>query len=97
MDTTNVIAWLVIGALVGLIAAVITRRQTAAGYITDIVVGLVGGLVGGLILNVLNITAEGTLAGVTIRGAVVAGVGVGLLVVILECVRGSSQLSLWSG
>jgi uncharacterized membrane protein YeaQ/YmgE (transglycosylase-associated protein family) len=91
MDTTNVIAWLVIGALVGLIAAVITRRQTTTGYITDIVVGLVGGFVGGLILSVLNITAEGALAGVNILGAVIAVVGAIVLLVILEYVRGTSQ------
>lgn len=91
MDTLNIVAWLVIGALAGLIAAVVTERQTVLGYLTDILIGLVGGFIGGFILNALNVTAVGQLAGINVLGAVIALIGSIVFLVVLEYFRRSPQ------
>ena len=89
MDTLNIVAWLVIGAIAGLIAAIVTRRESVMGYVTDIIIGLIGGFVGGFILNALNINVTGDLAGINILGSVIALIGATLLLVILELFRES--------
>jgi uncharacterized membrane protein YeaQ/YmgE (transglycosylase-associated protein family) len=91
MDALNVVAWLVIGAVAGLIAAVVTKRETAVGYLTDILIGLAGGFIGGLILYAVRISTEGQIAGVNILGAAIALVGAVVFLLILEYVRVTSK------
>ena len=91
MDTLNIVAWLVIGAIAGLIAAIVTERRTTVGYVTDVLIGLVGGFVGGLVLYALNITAGGRLGGLNILGAVIALVGAIIFLGLLEFFRQSPR------
>lgn len=91
MDTLNIVAWLIIGAIAGLIAAVVTRRKTWQGYLVDLLTGLVGGFVGGFLLYALNITTAGQLAGINVLGAVIALVGSIILIAVVEYLRRSPQ------
>lgn len=48
------IGWIILGALAGWIASIITRNNAKMGKLANIVVGIVGAFVGGLIVNLLG-------------------------------------------
>lgn len=49
----NILAWLVFGLIVGIIANVIDPRPSQGGLLGAIVLGIVGALVGGFLGNML--------------------------------------------
>jgi uncharacterized membrane protein YeaQ/YmgE (transglycosylase-associated protein family) len=51
---TNLIFWVVLGALAGWIASMIMKRDSQMGAGANIVVGIVGALIGGFIMNSLG-------------------------------------------
>lgn len=51
---TNLIFWIVLGALAGWIASMIMKRDSQMGAGANIVVGIVGALLGGFIMNSLG-------------------------------------------
>lgn len=51
---TNLIFWIVLGALAGWIASMIMKRDSQMGAGANIVVGIVGALIGGFIMNSLG-------------------------------------------
>lgn len=91
MDPLNIVTWLVIGALAGLIAAWLTKSESSAETVIDLIVGVIGGFVGGYILSVLNAMGSGAVAGINISGAVVAIVGAVILLAVVEFLRRPSQ------
>jgi len=50
----NLIFWIVLGALAGWIASMITGRDAQMGAGANIVVGIIGALLGGFIMNALG-------------------------------------------
>lgn len=50
----GIIAWIIIGALAGWIASVITGTNEQMGAAANIVVGIIGALIGGLLFNLLG-------------------------------------------
>lgn len=91
MDMLNIVAWLVIGAVAGLIAAFVTRRETLLGYLTDIVIGLIGGFIGGFILSGIKVSVAAELVGINLVSALIALIGAVILLAILEFFRESPQ------
>ena len=80
MDITNLIIFLVIGAVAGWASGKIMKGK-GFGLIGNIVIGIIGALVGGFLFRVLGISAGGVI-GVTIMsivGAVVLLYVVGLI------------------
>ena len=80
MDITNLIIFLVIGAVAGWAAGKIMKGK-GFGIIGNIVVGIIGALVGGFLFTLLGISAGGVI-GVTVMaivGAIVLLYIVGLL------------------
>ena len=80
MDITNLIIFLVIGAVAGWAAGKIMKGK-GFGVVGNIVVGIIGALVGGFLFALLGISAGGVI-GVTVMsivGAVVLLYVVGLL------------------
>ena len=80
MDITNLIIFLVIGAVAGWAAGKIMKGK-GFGLLGNIVIGIIGALVGGFLFGLLGITAGG-LIGATVMaivGAVVLLYVVGLL------------------
>ena len=69
------------------------RTNRSALFVSTglLALGLIGGFVGGFILNALNVTAVGQLAGINILGAVIALIGSIILLVLLEFFRRSPQ------
>jgi len=50
----GIIGWLIIGAIAGWIASIITGNNKKMGAGKNILVGIVGGFVGGLVMNLLG-------------------------------------------
>ena len=51
---TNIIFWVILGALAGWIASMIMGRDSQMGAGANIVVGILGAVIGGLIMNSLG-------------------------------------------
>jgi len=48
---TNILVWILLGALAGWIASMIMGRNAQMGALANIVVGIVGAIIGGFIMN----------------------------------------------
>jgi uncharacterized membrane protein YeaQ/YmgE (transglycosylase-associated protein family) len=48
---TNILIWILLGALAGWIASMIMGRNAQMGALANIVVGIVGALIGGFLMN----------------------------------------------
>jgi uncharacterized membrane protein YeaQ/YmgE (transglycosylase-associated protein family) len=72
----SIIGWIIIGALAGWVASMITGQNARMGWLANITVGIVGALVGGFLWGVITGTeflatfSLGTLL-VAILGAVI--------------------------
>jgi uncharacterized membrane protein YeaQ/YmgE (transglycosylase-associated protein family) len=53
MDATGWWSWIIVGALAGWLASVMTTNRQQA-FRTDIVVGMVGAVIGGFLFNTLG-------------------------------------------
>jgi uncharacterized membrane protein YeaQ/YmgE (transglycosylase-associated protein family) len=51
---TNLIFWVLLGALAGWIASMVTGRDSQMGAGANIVVGIIGAVIGGFIMNSLG-------------------------------------------
>lgn len=79
------ISWIIIGALAGWIASMITGNNRRMGALANIAVGIVGGLIGGFLMDLLG-------------GAGVTGFNLwSLLVAILGAVVLLSIINAFSG
>ena len=54
MTIVDIIAWIIMGALVGWIASMIMRTNAEQGGVANIVVGIIGAFVGGLIMRLFD-------------------------------------------
>jgi uncharacterized membrane protein YeaQ/YmgE (transglycosylase-associated protein family) len=52
----GIVSWLIIGALAGWLASLITGNGKRMGALLNIVVGIIGGFVGGFVMNRLETT-----------------------------------------
>jgi uncharacterized membrane protein YeaQ/YmgE (transglycosylase-associated protein family) len=92
MTTANIVAWLVIGGIAGLLVAIMGRRQESFGRVLlDVLFGVVGGFIGGVILNALGGIVGAEVVGVNLGGAVIAILGAVILVIALEWLFRSTQ------
>jgi uncharacterized membrane protein YeaQ/YmgE (transglycosylase-associated protein family) len=81
----SIIAWLVIGALAGWLASMITGRNDEMGWLENIIVGIVGALVGGFLYGLL--TGADFTAGFNIGTLIVATIGATLLLFVYKALR----------
>ena len=51
---TNILIWILLGALAGWIASMIMGRNAQMGALANIFVGIVGALIGGFLMNALG-------------------------------------------
>jgi uncharacterized membrane protein YeaQ/YmgE (transglycosylase-associated protein family) len=91
MTTANIIAWLVIGGIVGAVFAYLRRSKTTGMTILDLIVGIVGGLVGGVLLNAVGGIVGAEIVGVNLGAGLVAIIGAAILVALFEMVTRSPQ------
>lgn len=83
----GIIGWIIIGALAGWIASLITGNDKKMGAWLNILVGIIGGFVGGLVMNLIG--ARG-ITGFNIWSLLVSVVGAVLLLLIVNAFRRKS-------
>lgn len=89
MTAANILAWIIVGGIVGVIVAALTRReQEGSGHLVlDLIVGLIGGVVAGVLLNAIGGLVGSEIVGVNLSGAAVAIIGALVLVGVAEWMR----------
>lgn len=80
----GIIGWLVIGALAGWIASLITGNNNQMGAGKNILVGIIGGFIGGLVMNLFG--GYG-ITGFNIWSLVVATIGAIILLLIVNAFK----------
>ena len=83
----GLIGWIIIGALAGWIASVITRNNRKMGAGLNILVGIIGGFIGGLVMNLIG--GHG-ITGFNLWSLLVATGGAVILLLIVNAVRRNS-------
>jgi len=79
----QVVTWLIIGLIAGLLASILVRGRRF-GLWGSIIVGLLGALIGGLIFTVLGIQVSPALAaGITIRYIDILVAFIGAVIVLI--------------
>ncbi len=81
MDITGLLTFLVIGAIAGWLAGLLTKGK-GFGILGNVVVGIVGAVIGGHVLGVLGVTAGGFIGSVF-----TATVGAALLLFVVRILK----------
>lgn len=83
----GIIGWIIIGALAGWIASMITGNNPHMGALANIGVGVAGGFVGGLVMNLLGGSG---ITGFNLWSLAVAVIGAVLLLWIANALKGKA-------
>lgn len=81
----GIIGWIVLGALAGWLASIVTKRNDQMGCLMNILVGIVGAFIGGLVMSLLGGSG---VTGFNLYSLLVAFVGAVILLFILGLIRG---------
>jgi uncharacterized membrane protein YeaQ/YmgE (transglycosylase-associated protein family) len=81
----SILGWIVLGALAGWLASIVTGRNDQMGCLTNIAVGIIGAFLGGAIMSALG--GYGV-TGFNLYSLLVAFVGAAILLFVLGLVRG---------
>lgn len=85
----SIIGWIVLGALAGWLASIVTGNNARMGCIANIVAGIVGALVGGFIFGLLGGTPVNEFS---IYSLLVAFVGAVVVLLIWNAISGRRAL-----
>ena len=77
----NILAWIILGALAGWIASMITKNNANMGAGLNILVGIIGAFIGGLVMSLLG--GRGV-PGFNLWSLLVAVVGAVILLAIIN-------------
>lgn len=81
---TGIVGWVIIGALAGWIASMLTGNNKRMGAGANILVGIVGGVIGGAVMNLLGGVG---VTGFNLWSLLVAVVGAVILLLIANAFR----------
>ncbi|WP_230397419.1 GlsB/YeaQ/YmgE family stress response membrane protein [Novisyntrophococcus fermenticellae] len=81
----GLISWIIIGALAGWIASMITGRNKNMGALANIIVGIIGGLIGGFIMSIFGGSG---ITGFNIWSLLVSVLGAVVLLAIINAISG---------
>lgn len=81
----TIIGWVVLGALAGWLASLVTGRNEQMGCLSNIIVGIVGGLLGGWLMSMFGVQG---VTGFNIPSLLVAIVGAVVLLFIWNAIAG---------
>ena len=88
-DTTQLLTWLIVGALAGAAAGSLVRRKL---YLYEIVVaGLLGAVVGGFVVKMLGIHMPDSRISFTIGDLLTAFIGAAIVIGYAEIVIGTRR------
>lgn len=80
----SIIGWIIIGALAGWIASMLTGNSEKMGAGANILVGIIGGFIGGAVMNLLG---GAGITGFNIWSLVVAVIGSVILLWIVNAIK----------
>lgn len=80
----GILGWIVIGALAGWIASMLTGNNEKMGAAANIVVGIVGGFIGGIAMNLLGGSG---ITGFNLWSLLVAVIGAVILLWIVNAIK----------
>jgi len=81
----NIISWIILGAIAGWLASMVTKRNDRMGCITNIIVGIVGAAVGGWIFSLFG--GEGV-TGFNLPSLLVAFIGAVIVLAAINLIFG---------
>ncbi|MDD4390686.1 MAG: GlsB/YeaQ/YmgE family stress response membrane protein [Eubacteriales bacterium] len=84
----NVLGWIVIGALAGWIASLVTRKSKDMGALMNVSVGIIGGVIGGFIMNLFGGSG---ITGFNLWSLLVATGGAIVLLLIVNAFKGKEE------
>lgn len=85
----GIIAWIVLGAIAGWVASLITGSDR--GIVGDVLVGIVGALLGGFLMNLFG---QSGVSGLNLYSLLVAVLGAVVLLWIVGAVRGGRNTTI---
>jgi len=80
----GIISWIIIGALAGWIASMITGNDKKMGAGKNIIYGIIGGLLGGFVMNLIG---DYGMTGFNLWSLLVATIGAVILLLIVNAVK----------
>lgn len=80
----DIIMWIVLGALAGWIASIITGTNERVSGLMNVVVGIIGAFIGGLVLNLLG---AGSPSGFNLASLLTAILGAVILLSLVRAFR----------
>ena len=83
----TIVTWVVLGALAGWIASIITGTNARVNGVMNIVVGIIGAFIGGLVLQLLG---AGTPTGFNLASLLTAILGAVILLSLVRAFRSNS-------
>ena len=86
IELSELLVWLAIGAVAGLIAGILIRGR-GQGPLLNILVGMIGALIGGLLFDVLNINPNLGELVFTGRDLLAAVIGSMIFLIILRALK----------
>lgn len=86
----GIIGWIIIGALAGWIASMITGKNNEMGALMNIVVGIIGGFIGGLVMSLVGGVG---ITGFNLWSLVVACIGAIILLLLVKTFKRKTKYS----
>lgn len=80
----GIIGWVIIGALAGWIASIITKKNSEMGAVMNIVIGILGAFIGGFLFNIIGGSG---VTGFNLWSLFVAVVGAVVLLWIINLIK----------
>ena len=88
MTLSQVIVWLVVGALAGYFTGIVVKRtKEGFGHLTNLGIGLVGALIGGAIFNLFNIDFGLGDVAISLKDLISAFIGSLILLLVIWLAR----------
>jgi uncharacterized membrane protein YeaQ/YmgE (transglycosylase-associated protein family) len=91
MDLTNVLVWIILGAIAGWLASIVMKTNSSQGLLTDIIVGILGAFIGGFVLNLIPGVNAGV-SGLNLGSILTAFIGAVILLALVRAIRRPSAL-----
>jgi uncharacterized membrane protein YeaQ/YmgE (transglycosylase-associated protein family) len=85
----SIIGWVILGALAGWLASMVTGNNARMGCIANIVAGIIGALVGGFLFSLFGGTG---VTGFNIYSLIVAVIGAVVVLLIWNAISGRRAL-----
>ncbi|MBL8062858.1 MAG: GlsB/YeaQ/YmgE family stress response membrane protein [Anaerolineales bacterium] len=89
MTLTDILIWIVFGALAGWIASIITNKNRQMGAVENVLSGIAGAFIGGFIME--NIFGTEGVTGFNVYSFIVAILGAVILIWVIGFFRGGRR------